>query len=105
MSDDEPPAVLGSWAAFSGGAREALADAATATPRGATTLIVTSAGPIVSVLAGLLGLQDEGFLKLHRLVLNGSLTKLIAGTRGVHALSVNEHAHLDNEGADLATYR
>ncbi|MEU0491441.1 histidine phosphatase family protein [Nocardiopsis sp. NPDC006139] len=95
----------GSWEAFRGGVRAALEDTVAGLGRGETALVFTSAGVVAAVCAALLRAPAHGFLELNRIVVNGSLTKVVHGRGGTRLLSFNDHAHLEQAGAALTTFR
>ncbi|MBW3659854.1 MAG: histidine phosphatase family protein [Actinobacteria bacterium] len=70
-----------------------------------TTVVVTSGGAISAVVADHLGLDADGWRAMNRVLVNTSITKLVAGRSGVTLLTVNDHAHLEAEDPDLLTYR
>jgi broad specificity phosphatase PhoE len=67
-------------------------------------VVFTSGGPIASVAAQLLGAGVATYGRLAPVVVNGSITKLVTGRRGVTLVSFNEHAHLES-APELLTYR
>ena len=95
----------GTWEGFRTGVRGALEDLVTGSGRGGTTLVFTSAGVIATVCSALLGTGPTGFLAMNRVVVNGSVTKLVHGRGGTRLLSFNDHAHLEQGGPALMTYR
>lgn len=70
-----------------------------------TGVAVTSGGVIAAVCARALGLDAEGWLRLNRVLANGSVTRLVRGRRGTTLVTVNDHAHLEAPGAGLLSYR
>jgi broad specificity phosphatase PhoE len=72
--------------------------------RPGTTLAVTSAGVIAVACAQVAGLPADRWPALARVVVNGSLTKLITGSTGTNLLTFNDHAHLEDDRS-LITYR
>jgi broad specificity phosphatase PhoE len=105
MDDLDPPPALQSWSAFTAGVLAALSAAASRSGKGSTGLVVTSGGPISVVAAHLLGLGPQGLLGLHRVLVNGSITKVISGSRGLHLVTFNEHGHLEIGDRALVSYR
>ncbi|WP_159945560.1 MULTISPECIES: histidine phosphatase family protein [unclassified Nocardiopsis] len=95
----------GTWEGFRSGGRQALDDVAAGLDRGRTALVFTSAGVIAAVCSSLLGASPAGFLAMNRVVVNGSVTKLAHGRGGTQLLSFNDHAHLEQGGPALMTYR
>jgi broad specificity phosphatase PhoE len=69
-----------------------------------TTMAVTSAGVIAVACAQLIGVPDDRWPALARMVVNSSVTKLITGQTGTHLLAFNDHAHLEDDRS-LITYR
>ena len=55
--------------------------------------------------SALLGTSPDGFLAMNRVVVNGSVSKLLHGRGGTQVLSFNDHAHLEQGGPGLMTYR
>jgi broad specificity phosphatase PhoE len=66
-----------------------------------TTVVITSAGPVSVVVAHLLE-SPAAYERIAPVVVNASVTKVVAGRRGRTLVSFNEHGHLP---ADLLTYR
>jgi broad specificity phosphatase PhoE len=83
-----------SFADFAARAESALRTAAERQPRGATTLVVTSAGVIGWLAASLLGAGVEQWVRLNRVCVNTGVTTLISGRRGISLVSFNDHSHL-----------
>ncbi len=73
------------------------------TGRGAT-VVSTSSGVIALACAQVLGLAADRWPALARVVVNGSITKLISGRLGTHLLTFNDHAHFERDRSEL-TYR
>jgi broad specificity phosphatase PhoE len=86
------------WAAFDARVRGALDDVAGS----GSAAVVTSGGPIAAVTAALLGGGRTAYARVAPVVVNASVTRVIAGRRGLSLLSLNEHDHLRGE---LRTYR
>ena len=55
--------------------------------------------------AHLSGGQPDLFPRLNRVLVNTGITKLAVGRAGISLVSFNEHAHLDDGGGQLLTYR
>ena len=91
-----------SFAAFAARTESALRAAAERQPRGATTLVVTSAGVIGWLAASLLGAGAEQWIRLNRVCVNTGVTTLISGRRGISLVAFNDHSHL---GPQEITYR
>lgn len=86
---------------FSSRVEDALAETLDAA-RGGSQIVVTSAGVISWVVTSLLGGGVEQWLRLNRVVVNASATRIVAGARGTSLISFNEHGHLRR---DEITYR
>jgi broad specificity phosphatase PhoE len=99
VTAEEPGRYAETWPAF----RDRVA-AALATVDG-DTVVVTSAGPISAVAAGLLGVPPEGWLALNRVMVNTSITTVVLGRSGASLVSFNDHAHVAGDGRRLLTYR
>ena len=68
------------------------------------TVAVTSGGVIAAFCAQALGLPEDRWPSLARLLVNASITKVISGHTGTSLVTFNDHAHLESERA-LITYR
>jgi broad specificity phosphatase PhoE len=77
----------------------ALDDVAAQTATGQTAVVITSGGPVAAVTATRLGLEMTSWLQISRLVINASVTKLVAGEAGVTVVSFNEHGHVEAAGS------
>jgi broad specificity phosphatase PhoE len=99
---DGPAAQL--WPDFLDSRRAALAELATALGSGEVGVAFTSGGVIAAIAADLLGHHDL-FPRLNRVLVNTGITKLAVGRSGTSLVSYNEHAHLDDGGGQLLTYR
>ncbi|MGH3208610.1 MAG: histidine phosphatase family protein [Trebonia sp.] len=86
-----------SFTAFTARAESGLRTIAAGQPRGATTLVVTSAGVIGWLAAGLLGAGVEQWIRLNRVCVNTGVTTLIAGRRGISLVAFNDHSHLSRQ--------
>ncbi|MFP5219141.1 MAG: histidine phosphatase family protein [Actinomycetes bacterium] len=91
-----------SWPAFASGASDALRELVEQLGRGRDAVVVTSGGVIAAVCTALVSGGAETVVALNRTAVNGAITKLVAGSRGVSLSSYNEHAHLP---PDQVTYR
>lgn len=91
-----------SWPSFAGGARAALDELVAGLPRGRDAVVFTSGGVVAALCAGLLGGGAEAVVALNRTAVNGAVTQLVAGSRGLSLSTYNEHAHLPRESV---TYR
>jgi broad specificity phosphatase PhoE len=93
------------WAAFDRRVADALADVAAGLASGQSAVVFTSGGPIAAVCARILGLPAAGFISLNRVMVNGAVTVLITGRRGIRLTAMNEHGHLERPEGGLRTYR
>jgi broad specificity phosphatase PhoE len=93
------------WPTFSGRAADALADVAAGLASGQSAVVFTSGGPIAAICARMLGVPGPGFVDLNRVMVNGAITVLITGRRGLRLTAVNEHGHLERPEGGLRTYR
>ncbi|MEO9324017.1 histidine phosphatase family protein [Nocardioides sp. C4-1] len=97
------------WAGFVGRVRDALGRAVASAGPGCTVVVATSGG-VIGVVAALLADPDDDrpdalarrWARANAVMVNSSVTRVVAGSTGPRLLSLNEHAHLD---ADLLTYR
>ena len=74
------------------------------TTEAGTTIAISSGGVIAAMCTQVLGLPVERWPDLARIVVNGSVTKLITGRTGTTLLTFNDHAHLERDRAEI-TYR
>ncbi|WP_026918192.1 histidine phosphatase family protein [Gordonia shandongensis] len=72
---------------------------------GRSVLVVSSAGVITALIARLWGVPAPAWPQLSRTFVNGSITTVIAGRRGLTPVSINDHAHLADVHSGLATFR
>ena len=89
------------WPAFQkrvGSAFEALVDVAGS----GHAVVFSSGGPIAAVATALLGAGPDTYRRLLPVITNASVTKVVAGRRGISLVTFNEHAHLS---PDRITYR
>ena len=93
-----------SWPEFLASRGAALGELAASLGSGETGLAFTSGGTIAAICADLLGHADL-FPRLNRVLVNTGITKLAVGRAGISLVSFNEHAHLDDDGGQLLTYR
>jgi broad specificity phosphatase PhoE len=94
-----------SWPHFLKSRTSALGEFASALGSGETGLVFTSGGVIAALGAELLGGHADLFPRLNRVLVNTGITKLAIGRAGTSLISFNEHAHIDDEGGALLTYR
>lgn len=69
---------------------------------GRSVAVFTSGGPIAMVASHLLAGDDSLFQRINDVVINSSVTTIIAGQSGPRLLAFNETGHLPR---DLVTYR
>jgi broad specificity phosphatase PhoE len=93
------------WPVFRDETASALAELLESLGRGGTGVVVTSGGVVAAICTGLLGVPAEGLVRLNRVVVNASVTKVVAGRSGTSLLSFNEHAYLEGADPALVTYR
>ena len=94
-----------SWPHFLESREQALAELAATLGRGETALVFTSGGVIAALGGHLLGGHPDLFPTLNRVLVNTGVTKLAVGRAGTSLISFNEHAHIDDGGGKLLTYR
>ena len=102
--DQAPPDAL-TWAAFSERVWAGLEDLLAGLGRGGSAAVFTSGGAITAVCGRLLRLPPAGCVALHRVVINGGITKVVSGRSGTALISFNDHAHFDGGASDQLTYR
>jgi broad specificity phosphatase PhoE len=95
----------GSFLAFSDAVGDALDGLLRRLGPGGTAVVFSSAGPIATVCARLLGLGVDGLVSLNRVMINGGITKVVSGRSGTSLISVNEHSHIDVAGREHLSYR
>jgi broad specificity phosphatase PhoE len=103
-SGEATPATQ-SWPSFLESRNAALDDLAGRLGGGETGLVFTSGGVIAAICARLLGDRPELFPRLNRVLVNTGITKLAVGRAGTSLITFNEHAHIDEGGGALLTYR
>jgi broad specificity phosphatase PhoE len=69
-----------------------------------TAVVFTSGGPVSWVTATLVDGGLPAWARLSRVVVNSSVTKVLAGRRGTNLISFNDHGHLETDPG-LITYR
>lgn len=94
-----------SFPAFTARVRDALGDLVARLARDECAVVATSGGVIAAVCAALWDLDGPAWAGLNRVIVNTSVTKLVAGRGGLTLLSINDHAHLEGEHRHLLTYR
>jgi broad specificity phosphatase PhoE len=89
--------------AFSAGVREGLA--AARAPGAERVLVVSSGGPISTLIGTVLGLAPRTMMELNLQARNTGVTELRAGAKNIHCVSFNNVPHLDRpERRDAITY-
>ncbi|MCI3273453.1 histidine phosphatase family protein [Streptomyces cylindrosporus] len=83
------------FADFRARTENAVRTAVTDPSSGGPTVVVTSAGVIGWIVADLLGGGVEQWIRLNRVCLNASVTKIAFGRNGPYPVSFNDHGHLD----------
>jgi broad specificity phosphatase PhoE len=94
-----------SWPSFLESRSAALDDFAAGLGSGETGIVFTSGGVIAAICAHLLGDRAELFPRLNRVLVNTGITKLAVGRAGTSLITFNDHAHIDDAGGALLTYR
>ena len=95
--------ALESFAGFRGRVLGVLADLRTA--RAKRVLVVSSGGPISTILADVLGMPPRGIVDLNLQTRNTGITQLQAGASRIHCVSFNNVPHLDRpDRAGALTY-
>jgi broad specificity phosphatase PhoE len=98
LSGEHDDEYAETFTAFRGRVDAALAELTDA----GTAVVVTSGGPVSWVTASLLAAGSAAYARLAPVVVNGSMTRVVSGRRGLTLVSFNEHQHLP---AGLLTYR
>ncbi len=70
-----------------------------------TAVVFTSGGPVSWVAATLADGGLPAWARLSKVVVNSSVTKVLAGRRGTHLVTYNDHSHLEGADRALLTYR
>jgi broad specificity phosphatase PhoE len=89
------------WSAFTARIDDALARTAELAGRSGTAVVFTSGGPVSwvvsTVLAGRVAAESRAPLwsRLNRVVVNSSVSKIVAVRDGLSLVSFNEHCHLE----------
>jgi broad specificity phosphatase PhoE len=103
-SGEATPAAQ-SWPAFRDSRIAVLEQLAGSLGSCETGVAFTSGGVIAALCANLLGEHDDLFPTLNRVLVNTGIAKLAVGRAGISLIGFNEHAHLDDDGGRLLTYR
>ncbi|HEX5610613.1 MAG TPA: histidine phosphatase family protein [Solirubrobacterales bacterium] len=101
----EGTAASQTWPFFLESRASALGELAAGLGSGETGLVFTSGGVIAAICARLLGGDGELFPRLNRVLVNTGITKIAVGRSGASLVTFNEHAHIDEGGGALLTYR
>jgi broad specificity phosphatase PhoE len=102
--DSDGSGYAESWPAFVNRVWSAADELLDDLSSGETALAVTSGGVISAVCTAALDLGPTQWLRLNRVVVNTSLTRVVRGQGGTNIVSINDHAHLEGHD-DLLTYR
>jgi broad specificity phosphatase PhoE len=105
VASGEETAAAQSWPAFLESRMGVLTNLAASLGGGETGVAFTSGGVIAAIGSQLLGGDPRLFPRLNRVLVNTGITKLAVGRGGVSLVSFNEHAHIDDGGGALLTYR
>ncbi|GAA3386033.1 histidine phosphatase family protein [Cryptosporangium minutisporangium] len=88
------PAGMPTWGGFGDRVWAGLEEVLAGLGRGGSGAVFTSGGAITAICARLLGLPPAGCVALHRVVVNGGITKIVSGRAGIALISFNDHAHI-----------
>lgn len=94
-----------SWPRFCARVEGALERTVERLGKSENALVFSSGGAISVVLRKLLGLGDTKTLLLSASLANGSVTKLLVGSRGLTLSTFNEHTHFEGDERRLISYR
>lgn len=105
----DSPGDLQSWADYAHGARSALAEVMREQGPGTNSAIFTSGGTIATIVAHVLGADDQATYQFYEPVINCSVTHLLYNANKVSLSYYNDHSFLDvlgrQNGEALITYR
>lgn len=101
---DEGPSQE-TWPAFERRLAGALEELASELRSGQTALVVSSGGAIAALSARLMGLAPQALITFNHVSINTGITKVTVGRGGTTLVSANEHAHLEEAGPGLISYR
>jgi broad specificity phosphatase PhoE len=93
------------WPQFRERLRTALTDVTASLGKGETALVVSSGGAISAVTATLLDVPPVTLVTFNHVSINAGISKLAIGRGGTTLISSNEHAHLEQAGPELLSYR
>ena len=105
MAGDHDGEYRESWPQFQHRCNDAVEMAIEQLGPSKTGLVFTSGGAISAIVQRLLGLDDEGALRLQWTMANAGVTKLLYSGERRHLSSFNEHAHFEGDLSHLITYR
>lgn len=83
------------FASFTKTVMTALDDAVRTAEPGQPAVVISSAGAISAIVAGLLRGSPDLWLRLQTVIVNTGITKISVGQRGRTLISFNEHSHLE----------
>ncbi|MEE4189995.1 MAG: histidine phosphatase family protein [Halieaceae bacterium] len=105
----DSPGGLQSWGDYAHGARSALAEVMREQGPGTNSAIFTSGGTIATIVAHVLGADDQATYQFYEPVINCSVTHLLYNANKVSLSYYNDHSFLDvlgrQNGEALITYR
>jgi broad specificity phosphatase PhoE len=102
----EPAHRVESWAAFAARVDGALQDLVRTSSAGETTIVITSAAVIATVVGRVLGLPADAVCPLFEVMMNCSVTRLLHDRERVSLSSFNECSYLARANAgEMLTYR
>ncbi len=93
------------WPAFRDRVISALDALADTLQSGQTALAISSGGAIAALSATLMGLPAEALVSFNHVSINTGISKITIGRGGTTLISSNEHAHLEEAGRALISYR
>ena len=102
VSEEQAHEYKESWGGFKTRIDSALKDLQ---KQEGNTLVFTSGGAISASVRKLWQMPDDEWLRLNRVIANATVTKIVAGRRGLHLSTFNEHAHCEGEYAHLLSDR
>lgn len=105
VSGDHDAEYAEPWPQFKARVNDALQSLVGQIGSAQNALVFTSGGPISTIACAGFGVPDAGMPKLASRLANATVTKLVSGSRGVHVMTFNEHAHFEGAQSKLITYR